>query len=134
MEINGEFIKICKLIKGGIKVSMQCKIINRNLVVNVSEELDHHNAEIIRDKIDKLIVKNNIKCVIFDFSNTNFMDSSGIGVIMGRYKNIKNMGGNVVVTNINKRMDRIFKISGLYRIIKNYDNVDLALKDISNIG
>ncbi|MCT4542297.1 MAG: anti-sigma F factor antagonist [Vallitalea sp.] len=113
---------------------MQCKIINRNLVVNVSEELDHHNAEIIRDKIDKLIVKNNIKCVIFDFSNTNFMDSSGIGVIMGRYKNIKNMGGNVVVTNINKRMDRIFKISGLYRIIKNYDNVDLALKDISNIG
>lgn len=129
MEINGEFIKICKIFtEGGKVVSTQCKIIKRNLVVNVSEELDHHNAEIIRDEIDKLVVKNNIKCVIFNFSNTNFMDSSGIGVIMGRYKNIKNMGGNVVVTNVNPRMDRIFKLSGLYRIIDSYASVDKALK------
>ena len=113
-------------------MSTQCKIIRRNLIVNVSKELDHHNAEIIRDEIDKLIIKNNIKCVIFDFSNTEFMDSSGIGVIMGRYKNIKNMGGNVVVTNVNTRMDRIFKLSGLYRIIKSYESVDNALKQ-SNI-
>ncbi|GMQ59122.1 anti-sigma F factor antagonist [Vallitalea sediminicola] len=115
-------------------MSTQCKIVKRNLIVNVSEELDHHNAEIIRDKIDKLIIKHNIKCVIFNFSNTKFMDSSGIGVIMGRYKNIKNMGGNVVVTNVNPRMDRIFKISGLYRIIDSYDSVDKALKNISNIS
>lgn len=112
-------------------MGIQCKIINRNLIVNVSEDLDHHNAEIIREKIDKLIINENIKCVIFDFSNTNFMDSSGIGVIMGRYKNIKNMGGKVVVTNVNQRMDRIFKLSGLYRIINRYDSVDKALKNAS---
>lgn len=135
LEINGEFIKICKIFTGGGNlVSTQCKIVKRNLIVNVSEELDHHNAEIIRNKIDKLIIKHNIKCVIFDFSNTKFMDSSGIGVIMGRYKNIKNMGGNVVVTNVNTRMDRIFKLSGLYRIINSYDSVDQALKNISNIS
>ncbi len=110
---------------------MNCKIIKRNLIVNVSEELDHHNAEIIRDKIDKIIVKENIKCVIFDFSNTKFMDSSGIGVIIGRYKNIKNRGGNVVVANVGPRMDRIFNMSGLYRIINRYENVKEALNDVS---
>jgi len=112
-------------------VGINCKIIKRNLIVNVSEELDHHNAEIIRDKIDKIIVKENIKCVIFDFSNTKFMDSSGIGVIIGRYKNIKNRGGNVVVANVGPRMDRIFNMSGLYRIINRYENVKEALNDVS---
>lgn len=127
-----EKIRIWKrFTKGGNFVSVQCKIINRNLVVNVSEELDHHNASIIRDKIDKLIINENIKCVIFDFQETNFMDSSGIGVIMGRYKNIKNMGGTVAISNVNERMDRIFKLSGLYRIINKYDNVDTAIKSIA---
>ncbi|WP_246552373.1 anti-sigma F factor antagonist [Vallitalea pronyensis] len=112
-------------------VGMNCKIIKRNLIVHVSEELDHHNAEIIRNKIDKIVVKENIKCVIFDFSHTKFMDSSGIGVIIGRYKNIKNRGGNVVVASVGPRMDRIFNMSGLYRIINRYENVKEALNDVS---
>ena len=45
------------------------------------------------------------------------MDSSGVGVIMGRYKLIKPRGGNVTVTNINKAIDRILTISGLYKIV-----------------
>ncbi len=59
------------------------------------------------------------------------MDSSGIGVIIGRYKNIKNRGGNVVVANVGPRMDRIFNMSGLYRIINRYENVKEALNDVS---
>lgn len=110
-------------------MSFECNQLNRNLIVKVAEELDHHNAEIFRDKIDKLIIRNNIKYIIFDFSNTNFMDSSGIGVIMGRYKNICSKGGKVFVTNVNPRVDRIFKLSGIYKIIKNYESVETALKN-----
>ena len=113
-------------------MGLECKIVNRNLIVNISEELDHHNAEIIREKIDKMVNRNNIKYIIFNFANTRFMDSSGIGVIMGRYKNIKNLGGGVVVTNVNPRVDRIFRLSGLYKIIKSYDSIELALKNVSN--
>ena len=85
-----------------------------NLFINLPEELDHHNAKIITEHI------------VFNFSNTNFMDSSGVGVIMGRYKLIKPRGGNVTVTNINKAIDRILTISGLYKIVSKTETSSLA--------
>lgn len=108
-------------------MSLECKIVNRNLIVQLKCELDHHNAQYIREKIDKLIERHNIKNIIFDFSEMDFMDSSGIGVIMGRYKILSHSGGLVAVVNIKPSIDRIFSLSGLYKIIKKYDNVDLAL-------
>jgi stage II sporulation protein AA (anti-sigma F factor antagonist) len=88
-----------------------------NLFIYLPEELDHHNAKII---------SNQIKNIVFNFSNTNFMDSSGVGVIMGRYKLIKPRGGNVTVTNINKAIDRILTISGLYKIVSKTETSSLA--------
>jgi stage II sporulation protein AA (anti-sigma F factor antagonist) len=54
------------------------------------------------------------------------MDSSGIGVIMGRYKLVKNMGGEITVTNINQSIDRIFTISGLYKIVNKTETPSLT--------
>ncbi len=88
-----------------------------NLLIFLPEELDHHNAKIITEQSDWYIISNQIKNIIFNFKRTNFMDSSGIGVIMGRYKLIKSLGGEITVTNINQSIDRIFTISGLYKLV-----------------
>ena len=97
-----------------------------NLFIYLPEELDHHNAKIITEQSDWYIISSQIKNIVFNFSNTNFMDSSGVGVIMGRYKLIKPRGGNVTVTNINKTIDRILTISGLYKIVSKTETSSLA--------
>lgn len=87
------------------------------LTILVPEELDHHNAEKIREGADRLLEKNRINQVVFDFRDTVFMDSSGIGVIMGRYRNMGRMGGKVRAVHVGNRIDRIFRMSGLYKLI-----------------
>ena len=74
-------------------------------------------------KIDDRIERDNIKKVIMDFKEVTFMDSSGIGVVIGRLKKVKNRDGKVCIANINKRVDKVFKLSGLYKIINVYNNV-----------
>lgn len=100
----------------------------RCLIIRLTKELDHHTAVLIREKADRIIDRNNIKHIIFDFSESTFMDSAGIGVIMGRYKKIIFIGGKAAVANVNSTIDRIFRISGLYKIIEKYDSVETALK------
>ena len=97
-----------------------------NLFIYLPEELDHHNSKMITEQSDWYIVSNHIRNIIFNFKHTNFMDSSGIGVIMGRYKLIKTRGGNVTVTNINNAIDRILTISGLYKIVEKTITPDLS--------
>lgn len=106
------------------------EIYERCLIIRLNEELDHHNALHIREKADKLIDRNNIKHIIFDFSGAGFMDSAGIGVIMGRYKKVIFIGGKTAVANVNSTVDRIFRLSGLYKIIDKYDTVESAINII----
>ncbi len=106
-------------------------IYERCLIIRLNDELDHHNAVKIREKADKLIDRNNIKHIIFDFSGASFMDSAGIGVIMGRYRKVIFIGGKTAVANVNSSVDRIFRLSGLYKIIEKYDTVETALNIIS---
>ena len=101
-------------------------IVDRNLVIRLNKELDHHNSEAIRQRADRLIEIKGIKNIIFDFENVSFMDSSGIGVIMGRYKKIVFNKGQIVVVNINERIDRILRMSGLYRLVTKDDSIDTA--------
>ena len=104
--------------------------VDDKLVVTLVGELDHHSAEEVRVKIDDRIERDNIKKVIMDFKEVTFMDSSGIGVVIGRLKKINNRDGKVCITNINKRVDKVFTLSGLYKIITVYNNVNEALANI----
>ncbi len=88
------------------------------LVIVMDSDLDHHNATEVKNKADYYIYGGQAKNVVFDFANTNFMDSSGIGVVMGRHRLVKPLGGFVKVRNISSNVDRIFLISGLYKIIE----------------
>ncbi|HKL98632.1 MAG TPA: anti-sigma F factor antagonist [Mobilitalea sp.] len=104
------------------------EINQRVLVIKLNEELDHHNAISIREKADKLIDRNHIKNIIFDFTGAGFMDSAGIGVIMGRYKKVIFIGGKIAVVSVNATVDRVFRLSGLYKIIEKFDSLENALK------
>ena len=97
------------------------------LNIKLPEELDHPASDEIRRESDRIIGHDYIKNMIFDFSETVFMDSSGIGLIMGRYKKVMFIGGKAAVTNVGNAVDRIFKISGLYKIIEKYDTIQEAL-------
>lgn len=90
------------------------------LTLHISEELDHHMAVQVSKTVDTQIEKGTIKTLIFDFTGMTFMDSSGIGMVMGRYRKMNFLGGRTYVTGIGNSIDRIFSMSGLYHIIPKY--------------
>jgi stage II sporulation protein AA (anti-sigma F factor antagonist) len=98
----------------------------RILVVNMAGELDHHSAENARMKIDNKIDEIGAASIIFDFSGVNFMDSSGIGVVIGRFRKISQFGGKVAVVNLKPQIKRVFELGGLFKIIKEYEDIDKA--------
>lgn len=105
------------------------EVIEDVLIIKLDNELDHHNAELLREEIDRMIDIEEIKNVVFDFSHVNFMDSSGIGVIMGRYRKVYYIGGKVFVIGISKMIDRIFLMSGLYKIVTKVQSIEEVLGD-----
>ena len=90
------------------------------LVLHIREELDHHIAGQISRMVDLQIEKGSVRTLIFDFSGITFMDSSGIGMVMGRHRKMSFLGGRTYVTGVGANVDRIFQMSGLYRIIPKY--------------
>ena len=92
-----------------------------NLTILVPAELDHHNAEEIRKESDHLIEHNHIRYVIFDFADTKFCDSSGIGVIMGRYRKVYMLGGEVCAVHTSERIRKILTMSGVTKIMQIYE-------------
>lgn len=100
---------------------MKYEVQENCLTIFLPRELDHHNAEEIRKRSDYLIDQNHIRYVIFDFTDTTFMDSSGIGVIMGRYKRIYMLGGEVCAVHTSERMKKILTMSGVTRIMQIYE-------------
>ena len=90
------------------------------LTVRIDGELDHHSAADIRARIDRELKRTGAVNVAFDFSNVEFMDSSGIGVIMGRYKIVKSLGGRVVIFGMSKEIERIVRMAGVQKIADIY--------------
>ena len=90
---------------------------NNTMTVKLHEDIDHNNALEIREKIDAEISKRPVKNLVFDFSNVEFMDSSGIGMILGRYKLLNSIGGYVYINNPTAPVMKIIEISGISRII-----------------
>ncbi len=104
------------------------EIEDRNLIIHVGREVDHMEAEKIRHDFEECYLKGNIKNVIFDMSEVEFMDSSGIGMIIGKYMKVRYVGGKVFVTGVSDNIDRILKMSGIYKIVSKRDNIFQALR------
>lgn len=97
---------------------MPVKLINEEnrTTAMLSGEIDHHNAKGLRLEIDFTVREEQPKELILDFSDVGFMDSSGIGLVMGRYKLMKEIGGKVIVRNPSVQIKKVMKISGIDRL------------------
>lgn len=94
------------------------QVIDNCLVIRLPEEIDHHRAGYIIENADRHLLRTEVRNVVFDFENTRFMDSSGIGIIMGRYRKISCFGGRVYAIHVDRQIQRILKVSGLNKIVE----------------
>ena len=87
------------------------------LRIKINEEIDHHTTERIRRMADYEITRYMPRKVVFDFDKVSFMDSAGIGMIIGRYKTANMLGGTVEMINVKPSIQKIFEMSGVLKII-----------------
>lgn len=107
-------------------MSVQCFFQDGVLTACLHGEIDHHHAEALRDAIDKQIQQVHPSALFLDFGGVRFMDSSGIGLILGRYRLMRQMGGEVSVGNLSPQMQRIIALSGVGKLV----TVEAADRDI----
>lgn len=99
-------------------ISKNYKVEGAKLYYQMPKEVDHHVAKDMCHEIDRLVETYGIIELILDFSQTEFMDSSGIGVVIGRSKTMRFRGGNIAATGIGKRVDTILRSAGLYQLLQ----------------
>ena len=87
------------------------------IVFKLVGELDEHAAEKARRFMDDALLTNNYTAIIFDLSRLTFMDSTGIGVMLGRYKKLKSKNKPIFICNPSTHAEKIFKMTGLYEIM-----------------
>lgn len=87
------------------------------LTICLPEDLDHPVSERIRHESERIEKETYIRTIIFDFAQTDFMDSSGIGLLMGRYRAIGMRKDGIRAVNVNRHIDRLLHLSGLHRYI-----------------
>ena len=110
-------------------MEISIKVKNNILIAKMIGELDHHNAEKVKNKLEEEIINRGIKNLVFDLSELAFMDSSGIGMIIGRYKMVVAIGGKVNIICINKQIEKILTLSGLNKIINVYSDYNEAVNN-----
>lgn len=108
---------------------MNITIANNILIVELKGDVDHNSSYDIKLKIDEEIKKNPITTLILDMNKLEFMDSSGIGLILGRYKLLKSLGGTVVIVNPSPHILKIINMSGLHKIIYVYNSMEEAISE-----
>ena len=90
---------------------------NETLYVKLNGDIDHHSAKYIREEIDRELYKYQPSTMIMDLSNVDFMDSSGLGLILGRYTKINMFGGILKVANPSKRIEEMLIMAGTDKLI-----------------
>ncbi|MCH1624823.1 anti-sigma F factor antagonist [Fredinandcohnia quinoae] len=113
-----------------MSLTIELEVKHHVLCIRLSGELDHHTAEELRVKVTKVLDSTTIQHILLNLEKLTFMDSSGLGVILGRYKQIKNLGGEMVVCSISPQVERLFEMSGLFKIIRLERNEDFALETL----
>ncbi|MBM7584417.1 stage II sporulation protein AA (anti-sigma F factor antagonist) [Bacillus pakistanensis] len=113
-----------------MSLSINLEVKKDVLCVRLSGELDHHTAEQLREKVSNVIEENGIKHIVLNLEELGFMDSSGLGVILGRYKQIKQKHGEMVVCAISPAVKRLFEMSGLFKILRLETSEEYALQSL----
>lgn len=107
-------------------MELKFDISNENLLVGLNGELDHHTAEEVRKRIDDIFLSKSLKNITFDLKGLKFMDSSGIGLIIGRFKLVRDKNGEIGIINAGERMKKMMVMSGIQKIAKFHDEEQCA--------
>lgn len=103
--------------KGGKHVKCIFESEDKQLTFEITEEIDENTTEELRRKIDHEITRYMPRKAIFNFDSVSFMDSAGIGLILGRYKMMRRVGGEMYLSNVNKNVRKLLEMSGITKII-----------------
>ncbi|TBL79810.1 anti-sigma F factor antagonist [Paenibacillus thalictri] len=106
----------------------------KSLIVRLKGELDHHTAEVVKSRMEEAISKGDSRHVILSLKGLTFMDSSGLGVILGRYKQITAIGGKMIVCDVNPSVHRLFEMSGMFKIVSIQDNERSAISSLEVVS
>lgn len=109
---------------------MKLGIANNALIVKFIGDVDNLVSEIYKQKLETIINENKYKKVIMDFSNVTFIDSSGLGLILGRYNQLKKYNGTLYMSGVSRQTEKILNIAGIWTIVSKYENIDQALKKV----
>jgi stage II sporulation protein AA (anti-sigma F factor antagonist) len=101
-------------------MNVKYQIKNNILIVYLKEDIDHHSTEKLRLNIDSLIDSSDITTLIIDFKAVNFIDSSGIGLILGRYKKLSSINGKVEIVNTTKQVRKLLKMASIETLLPVY--------------
>jgi len=96
---------------------VRCEMLKDFLLIKMEGEVDHHSAKFIRDEIDRAIFYFRPKLAVLDLSGVGFMDSSGLGLILGRYTRMKEIGGSIKLLDPSKETEKILYLAGLEKYI-----------------
>lgn len=97
-------------------MSVKISVEKNRIIAYLSGEIDHHSALLLRQEIDLAVRENNPSELILDFSEVSFMDSSGIGLVMGRYRVMNESGGTVTIHNPSPNIKKVMKLSGIEKL------------------
>ncbi|WP_106768051.1 anti-sigma F factor antagonist [Paenibacillus faecalis] len=115
-----------------LKVNMEHQ--RHVLIVRLSGELDHHTADHVRLQLDDAIQRRQTEHLVLCLKDLEFMDSSGLGVILGRYKLIKQKGGKMALCDVTTPVYRLLEMSGLFKIMPIYENESTALSGLEVVS
>ena len=99
-------------------MKMTAKESGAKLIISLSGELDHHGAKLVQRQIEEKLETGLPRDCVIDMSELTFMDSSGIGLVMGRYKLLKTHGGRLRVKGVNRSTMKVMKLAGLDLLAK----------------
>lgn len=100
---------------------------NKTLIIQISGEIDHHTAAELRRQTESAFEQMGGRNIIFGFQEVTFMDSSGIGVMIGRYKQIQSLGGRIAIACPNEKIEEIIRLSGLSRLLPSFPTLKEAI-------
>ena len=96
---------------------VEIDIDEKSVTAYISGEIDHHNAAKLRNDIDEAVESAYPEYLVLDFGGVTFMDSSGIGLVMGRYKLMKNLSGKIAIENAPKSIKKVMRMAGIEKLL-----------------
>lgn len=109
-------------------LSLDITSVHNILVVRMVGELDHHTAEKVRGEIDQKLASGQYVHLVLNLAELSFMDSSGLGVILGRYKKVSQLGGKMMLCAVHPSIYRLLELSGMFKILSLYKDEQAAIE------